>query len=217
MMKVLLIAATKQEIKPFLERGYADVNLHVCITGVGLVAAAVHATRSIIEHSPDLVIHAGIAGAIDKNLHIAEVVRVEKDLLYDLGVEDNTVFKDVFELSLADRDSFPYQNGWLALSIPKLLQPIVKEFKGVNGISVQKVHGEQTSIETLKKRHPEAGIETMEGAAIHFACLVANVPCLHIRAISNFVEPRNRDNWDIPAAIKSLDLALNHIVNQLST
>lgn len=215
-MNVLLIVATKQEIKPFLERDFSGVNLYVCITGVGLVAAAVHATRAIIEHKPDLVIHAGIAGAIDKSLHIAEVVWVEKEFLYDLGVEDHTVFKDVFELSLADKDAFPYQNGWLALPVPELLQPIVKQIRGVHGISVQKVHGEQKSIEVMKKRHPEAGIETMEGASIHFACLVANVPCLHIRAISNFVEPRNREAWDIPAALKSLDLALNGIFNHLT-
>jgi futalosine hydrolase len=33
-----------------------------------------------------------------------------------------------------------------------------------------------------------------------------NVPCIQIRAVSNYVERRNRDNWQIGLAIKNLNI-----------
>jgi futalosine hydrolase len=37
------------------------------------------------------------------------------------------------------------------------------------------------------------------------------IPCIQLRSISNYVEPRNRSNWNIPLAIKALnDYLLEH-------
>ena len=44
----------------------------------------------------------------------------------------------------------------------------------------------------------------MEGAAFLFCCMKENIPCVQIRSISNFVEKRNKDNWNIPLAIENL-------------
>jgi len=44
----------------------------------------------------------------------------------------------------------------------------------------------------------------MEGAAFLYACLLEGISCLQIRAISNKVERRNKDNWDIKLAVKNL-------------
>jgi futalosine hydrolase len=45
----------------------------------------------------------------------------------------------------------------------------------------------------------------MEGAAFFYVCRQLNVPCIQIRAVSNYVEKRNRDAWNIPLAIKNLN------------
>ena len=50
----------------------------------------------------------------------------------------------------------------------------------------------------------------MEGAAVFYACKMNNVPCLQVRAISNYVEPRNKENWQINLAINNLN---NWIIN----
>jgi len=55
-------------------------------------------------------------------------------------------------------------------------------------------------------------VESMEGAAFFYACLMAEVPFLEIRSISNFVEPRNRDAWDLPLAIGNLNQVLAEIL-----
>jgi futalosine hydrolase len=45
----------------------------------------------------------------------------------------------------------------------------------------------------------------MEGAAFFYACQQVNARCIQIRAVSNYVEKRNRDNWQIGLAIKNLN------------
>jgi len=45
----------------------------------------------------------------------------------------------------------------------------------------------------------------MEGAAFFYACEKAGVKAMQIRAVSNYVEKRNRDNWQIGPAIKNLN------------
>jgi futalosine hydrolase len=45
----------------------------------------------------------------------------------------------------------------------------------------------------------------MEGAAFFYACEEANVDGLQVRAISNYVEKRNKENWNLALAVKNLN------------
>ena len=66
------------------------------------------------------------------------------------------------------------------------------------------VTGSEKSIKNLIKRlNPTT--ESMEGAAVFYASKQLNIDCLQIRSISNYVEPRNKDNWKIGLAIKNLN------------
>lgn len=56
----------------------------------------------------------------------------------------------------------------------------------------------------------------MEGAAFFYACLLAGVPFLQIRSISNRVEPRNRTAWDIPSAIQNLNQTLMEMLEGMA-
>ena len=75
-------------------------------------------------------------------------------------------------------------------------------------------HGNKTSIQLFKEKF-NADIETMEGAAIFYVCLLENIPFLQIRAISNYVEERNTANWNIPLAIKNLNNKLIEIIEKI--
>jgi len=81
-------------------------------------------------------------------------------------------------------------------------------------LSVNKVHGNSSSIEQLQKQF-DADLESMEGAAFFQACLIEKIPFLQVRSISNYVESRNRDNWDIPGAIEALNEVLIQLVETL--
>ena len=83
----------------------------------------------------------------------------------------------------------------------------------LRAITVNTVHGSEDEIEKIRQRlNPQ--VETMEGAAFFFACKMAQVSCIQIRAISNYVERRNKANWDIPSAVKNLN---DEIVKLLSS
>ncbi len=55
-------------------------------------------------------------------------------------------------------------------------------------------------------------METMESAGVFYVCLMEKVNFLAIRAISNFVEPRNKEAWNIPLAIANLNRVLFEII-----
>ena len=84
----------------------------------------------------------------------------------------------------------------------------------VSSITVNRVHGNKRSItEIINRLNPD--IENMEGAAFFQVCNTFNVPCIQIRAISNKVERRNKDNWNLPLAIKNLNNKLVEIISEL--
>jgi futalosine hydrolase len=203
-MKILLVSATQFEILPALQwlEGQNRPSVQVLVSGVGVVATTWALTRTLERQRPDLVINAGIAGAYDRNLALGDVVNVVSEQFGDLGVEEaDGSFTDVFDLGLVEPSSPPFING--RLENPQAAMS--KFLPTVHGLTVSKVHGSAASIEAARKKYPSAQIESMEGAAVFFACLMAGVPFLEIRAISNYVEPRNREAWNIPLAIGQLN------------
>jgi len=81
----------------------------------------------------------------------------------------------------------PYREGWL-------INPAAAEQKFLptaSAITVQKVHGTVESIAKIRKKYPTADLESMEGAAVHYAALITGTPFFQIRSISNLIELRN--------------------------
>ena len=61
----------------------------------------------------------------------------------------------------------------------------------------------------MSKFNPD--IETMEGASFFYICARENIPFFAVRAISNRIETRNRDKWNIPLALEMLSKKLVEI------
>ena len=225
-MNILVAAATPFEIAPLQEhlqqrfvqsgtyqyqRGQVEVS--VLITGVGLPLMAYAMGRVLGAKKIGLAINAGIAGAFKPQWEIGQVVQVVSERFADLGVQEaDGRFTDVHELELITPDQPPFIQSQLA-------NPAAGEFNFLpqaHGLSVNKVHGYPPDIEAILEKYPEADVESMEGAAFFYACLLEKTPFLEIRAISNRVEARNRANWDIPLAIGQLNEALIAIIGSIS-
>jgi futalosine hydrolase len=80
---------------------------------------------------------------------------------------------------------------------------VLESLRAVEGITVNTVHGNQSSIACVTSRFSPQ-VESMEGAAFMYACLVHGIPFAQIRAVSNIVETRNRDSWKLREAIDAL-------------
>ena len=211
-MKTLVVAATQQEIQPLSDFLRRNKKGELLITGVGMLNTAYYLTRALLKNKYDIVINAGIAGAFNNDIAIGEVVQVTTERTGDMGAEDHDRFLDVFDLGLTDTDAFPLKNGVLVNPENKDISEAFRGLRKVSAITVSKTHGSAQSIENAISKYA-ADIESMEGAAVFFCCLMESVTFTEIRAISNYVEPRNKDNWNIGLAVKRLNEVLIDIFN----
>jgi futalosine hydrolase len=75
--------------------------------------------------------------------------------------------------------------------------------KPVKAVTVSTSTGcESTRKRLVEKFNP--AIETMEGASFFYICARESIPFFAVRAISNRIETRNRDSWNIPLALDGL-------------
>ena len=211
-MNILIVAATHQELKPLFEKykvsfaeNVSTINISnhtitALITGVGMVATTFHLTKLLsINNSYDLAINAGIAGSFFAEINIGEVVNVVDEHFGDIGAEDGEEFSSLFDMGFLKQDDFPFMNG-------KLVSEYIFEndLRDVSGLTVNKVHGNEVSIEKAKKKF-NVSIESMEGAAFAYCCAQYEIPWIEIRSISNFIEQRDKNKWNIPLAINNLN------------
>lgn len=214
-MNLLLVAATEFEIAPFkdyLIQQYKQIDAHrffneknhveILITGIGMVATTFQLTQRLTEKKYDLVLQAGIAGSYDASLVLGEVVAVEADIFGDLGAEDHYDFLDVFDLDFEEKNTFPFQQKRLVNPMNNM--PLDYNLKKVSALTVNSVSGAAFTIEKRRKKY-NCQLESMEGVAFHYVCLVKNCPFLQVRSVSNYVEPRDKSKWKIKEAIENLN------------
>lgn len=215
-MNILLVSATYLEIEPLLThfkfikqsnqklRHYEFGNhyIDVLIPGVGMTFTAYWLGKTLTSKMYDIAINVGLAGTFDDVVKIGEVVNVISDRISELGAEDGEKFLSLIDMDLLEDEDFELQNGEMINTIP-IENKYAEALKKVKGITVNTTHGDETSIAKVKNLfHPQ--VESMEGAAFLYACLLEGISCLQIRAISNKIEKRNKDNWDIKLAVKNL-------------
>lgn len=222
-MNLLITSATWNEIKPledFLQKldeagRLREHAVEICITGVGGAQTAFHLGKILSTGKWDLAIQFGICGSFKKELQIGSTVNVVEECFSDLGAEDGETFLDIFQIGLHDANKFPFDNGKL-LNTSAISFPGLEQLKKAKGISVNKVHGNEQSIQQVSaKYHGE--VESMEGAAFFYCCKMSAISFLQVRTVSNFVERRDKNKWDISLAIKNLNEAAKEIIEQLLT
>lgn len=215
-MNYLIVSATVLEVKPLLdhwdlespnigETTVYEVNDHsvtFLIGGIGMMAMAFNLGVVLQTEKFDLVMNVGIAGSFKENLEIGDLVVVKSQCYADLGASNADGYEDVFELGLLNENEFPFDNCQIVCEHISLLNDYV--FPEVTAISVNNVSGNSSQIELLENKY-NPQIEVMEGIAVHYACSMMDVPYLEIRAISNYVEVRNKENWKIKEAIETLN------------
>ncbi|MCZ4243061.1 futalosine hydrolase [Pedobacter punctiformis] len=196
-MKTLVVAATKAELtllyqhynlaaEDFIE----TKNFDILITGVGMVATA-FALGKQLSSKYNLVLNLGIAGCFDRKIELGSLLNITQDTFSELGAENGDDFLTISDLGFGE-STYPNKTR-LKIDLPT-----------ATAITVNRVSGNEKSINAIANRLNPT-IESMEGAAVFFACSCENIDCLQVRSISNYVEPRNKDNWKIGLAIKNLN------------
>jgi futalosine hydrolase len=216
-MRFLLVTATNLELAPLVERltpashlserlrafTHASHHVDVLTTGVGMVATATWCARVLGQQRYDLAVNLGVCGSFDPACPPGTVVNVMTDCLPELGAEDDHQFLTIQQLGLLGPDESPFRGG-------RLVNPdmpsnrVIAGLRAVDGITVNTVHGQVGSIARVVE-HFTPGVESMEGAAFMYACLVSGGRFAQVRAVSNMVEKRNRDAWKLAEAVQALN------------
>jgi futalosine hydrolase len=221
-MRILIVAATQPEVQPlmdslgmqksdeeenlFVTRHTSVANCSVLVTGAGMVPTAFALGRHLPHNVYNLVINLGIAGSFDRNIKLGDVLEITKDTFAELGAENDTQFISIEQLGLGAGIFNPTSS---ISYFTKKISPAK-----ATAITVNTVHGNTGSITIIVDRlNPQ--LESMEGGAFFYACRELKVPCVQIRAVSNYVEKRNRDNWQIGLAVKNLNTFALELIKEL--
>jgi len=225
-MKILIVSATSIEVEPLVKQlkfeininsaltsyFYRDLEVDVLITGVGMVSTAFWLGKTLTANNYEIAINVGIAGSFERSMQLGTVVNIVNDRFSELGAESGEYFLSLIDINLIEKSVFPFVNCELIndTEIKSELLDTIPKFKG---ITVNTIHGNSDSIQKIRELFDPV-TESMEGAAFLYACLSEKIKCLQLRGISNYVEERDKKNWNIPLAIQNVNEFIIDLLNE---
>lgn len=182
-------------------------------SGIGKVNAAVCTQVLADIFHVDAVINTGIAGSLDADIDIGDMVISTDAVEHDM---DASIFGDpVGQVPRMDTFSFPADQELAEKAVQANAEanPDIRTFKG------RVVSGDQfvssSEVKDRLVRLFDAKCTEMEGAAIAHAAYLNNIPCVIIRAISDKAD--NSATMDYPAfEAKAIEHSVRLIRNLLT-
>ena len=236
-MKKILITAAEQEELVCAQQAFRihenrlaskGIEVEFMLTGIGTTSTCYRLTKKVLEAKVsgtpyDLVINIGIAGSYSFNdepgtpalFPMGSTAIIEKEYFGDLGFETNFGFQTLFQYEILDADLFPFKGGALyRRPLKERLEKFLERYSKATGVTVQTVTGNRGRTEELCRQF-NPHIESMEGAAVYYVCLLEDIPCFELRTVSNEVGERNREKWNTPLALESLRRAMTDFLGEL--
>ena len=208
-MNILVVASTKTELIPLFKHFKLDdldyvetKGFDILISGVGMVATAFALGNQLALKKYNLILNLGIAGCFDTDYTLGSVFQISKDSFGDLGAEDNDCFIPIKKMGFGESTHHATENIEIELPV-------------ATSITVNTVSGSSKTIEN-RRQNWQVLTESMEGAAVFYAASKSGIPAIQIRSISNYIEPRNTNKWEIELAVKNLNnWAIDFLANQM--
>ena len=201
------------EITPFLgeyNQSKLPAEIDVLITGIGLTATTYSLTKYFSLKHPDLVIQTGVGGCFDKKFSLGSVLAIKQETIADESVIELKSLKTLFDLKLVPQNRFPFNKGWLINPGNALLKKT--KLKIVKGISVNEITTSKQRVDFYRKAFNPV-VESMEGAALHYTCLMENISFLQVRSISNYIGERNKKKWNMKESVVNLNKELLRLLD----
>jgi len=198
-------------------------------SGIGKVNAAHAATLLITRYAPALIINFGIGGAYPSSgLAKGDVAIATAEVNADEGIllKDGLLTYDNIGVPLVKKGRRSWFNEFslpgtghtrTVSGLQRILGDISPLFQVVAGpfATVSACSGTIKRGREIEKRF---GVicENMEGSAIAQICALTAVPLFEIRGISNIVEDRDREKWDIDAAAENSQSVVMELLRALA-
>ncbi|MEU5779659.1 futalosine hydrolase [Micromonospora lupini] len=211
MTGLLVVTAVPAEADA-VRAGLTDASVTVAPIGVGpAVAGAATARLLALAEAAGrpyrAVVSAGVAGGFTGRAAVGDTVLGTASIAADLGAESPDGFIAVDDLGmppalLGGGSVMPADPGLFAA-----LRAALPSATTGPVLTVSTVTGTAASTDELRRRHPEAVAEAMEGYGVAVAAAQAGVPFVELRTISNPIGPRDRDAWRLREALTALTTA----------
>ena len=182
-IKAELINPEEQVISgvSFVKGFWQGKEVVVATAGVGKVFAAICAEAMILNYHPQWIVNTGVAGALNKELRILDVVISEEVVQHDM--DTSPLGDPVGLLSGINKVQLPTDQTLIAQ-----FQSAARKL-GISALTGTVASGDQFVAEQAKKEwilnQFGAVCCEMEGAAIGQVCYVNEVPFVVLRAISD--------------------------------
>ena len=170
-------------------------------TGIGAVNAAHALTCALQARRPDWVLQVGVGGAYPQGgLEIGALALASEEWYGDLGVRTDEGWQGADLIGIPVYGEDGYNKFVLAGECLDRAQEFLPEVKVGPFATVQECSGtDELGLE--RGARFGAVCENMEGAAAAHVCALYGVPFLELRAMSNRVEKRDREQWDLVGAV----------------
>ncbi len=208
----------KAGMRAGIEGRISGKSARVVIAGMGQTNTAQALTAMLESGRPGLVIMAGCAGAYaGSSLKVGDVAAASEEIYADSGILTPEGFKGIEETGfpLVESSGVAYFSRFpLSGDYNRIVENACPGIRIGLFLTVSTVSGTAKRGKELFSRYG-ALCENMEGAAAAQVCLLYGVPFVEIRGVSNMVEDRNRDRWDIDKAMKNCAMAVAAFIERL--
>ncbi len=209
---ILVVCALSAELKFFSARP----DVEILAAGIGPIEAASAAARALALGSYAALINVGLGGAFRDvadasggpgRFRIGDAVLVTQEVLADFGLEGDRPLTLPDGATLTDRVAADER---LIAACEDL------RLKHGTGLTVTQVTSTDATATRLQKRYG-ADVESMEGFAVLRAAVLAGVPALELRGISNYVGDRARAEWNFEAGARAAVEALEAVLDRVTS
>ena len=219
-IKKSLTLGSKSIIEGILE----GCQILLCIGGMGKVNAAHAAALLFSRFNPDALIIFGIGGAYPSSgAVVGDVAIAKEEISGDDGVMTMDGFKDTEYIGIPliktvtsmMYTKYPAPEALLKRSLQALVSYQDAEAARVHVgafITLSICTGTSARARELEQRY-HGLCENMEGSAAVQVAELHGIPWIEVRGISNIVEDRNVEKWDIPKAADSAQKAVIQVLD----
>jgi adenosylhomocysteine/aminodeoxyfutalosine nucleosidase len=199
-MMIGILCAMREELEPILEymkvkerlnhanniyylAEFEGKDIVLAYSKIGKVNAALSATVMIEKFKIKKLLFSGVAGAIDENLKIGDLIIATKTAQHDV---DLTVFGYEPGFIPESRVFFECDKNLNDLAFDVARKLNIKLKSGIIASGDQFIHSQEKK-EWIKNTFNASAIE-MEGAAVGCVCFNENIPFFMLRSISDTAE-----------------------------
>ncbi len=208
--------------KSIIEGTLAGHRVLHCVSGMGKVNAA-HGATIISRFNPAAVVIFGIGGAYPSSAaKIGDLAIAKEEIAGDEGVLTLDGFKDTeyIGIPLLKTSTAVIYTTYPAPDslVKRALQSLPANLEGDGSrvhlgtfVTLSTCTGTSARARELEERY-HGLCENMEGAAVAQVAELHAIPWIEVRGISNIVEDRDLQQWDIPRAAQAAQQAVLHIL-----